>query len=215
MSQFWTRSRVQKAGEPCLKSAESRVSDCDSNPVIEPVREPTSGAQAREEEDFSKLWDCWPEAERPQKRAYAEHLFKRLAPDDRCKAVKAASGFRAVRARQGVFAPMILYLRDRQFLEFEDGPEIDGEGYFVIRSDREEWNAWLDHCRSQYSDKILASTQKRGFILTRTRWPAEKAPTGQSQPPDDAAKPPMKHRNAPRNFRLDNARRQGRPRDSR
>ena len=35
---------------------------------------------------------------------------------------------------------MISYLRDRQFLEFESAPLIDSDGYFVIRSDREEWD---------------------------------------------------------------------------
>lgn len=37
----------QKSGEPCLKSEESGVSDRDSNPVIEPVREPSASARGR------------------------------------------------------------------------------------------------------------------------------------------------------------------------
>ena len=77
----------QKSGEPCLKSEESRVSDCDSNPVIEPVREPPAGARARGARDFSDLWRDWPEAERPRNRDVAERLFDRLPPDERRSAM--------------------------------------------------------------------------------------------------------------------------------
>ncbi len=76
---------------------------------------------------------------------------------------------------------MISYLRDRQFLEFEGAPLIDSDGYFVIRSDREEWTAWLEHYRTQCSETILTSTQKRGFLLTRTRWPAGNTQASGSQ----------------------------------
>jgi hypothetical protein len=67
---------------------------------------------------------------------------------------------------------MILYLRERQFLEFEGAPQIDREGFFVITAAREEWAAWLDHYRARFSEAVLASSIERGFLLTRTRWPS-------------------------------------------
>lgn len=90
------------------------------------------GAQAREGLDFFKLWEAWPESERPNQRSYAEGLFARLTPHDRDRSVQSARSFRAVRAGQGVFAQMIPYLRDRQFLVFDGAPEIEREGYFVV-----------------------------------------------------------------------------------
>ncbi len=87
---------------------------------------------------------------------------------------------------------MISYLRDRQFLEFESAPLIDSDGYFVIRSDREEWTAWLEQYRSRCSETILTSTQKRGFLLTRTRWPVKNIPASGSQQHDATPEPLVK-----------------------
>ncbi len=163
----------QKPGEPCLKSEESRVSDCDSNPVIEPVREPPAGARARGGRDFSDLWRDWPEAERPRSRDVAERLFGRLSPDERRSAIEFASAFRSLRAGQGAVALMIPYLREKSFVDFVGAPEIDCEGYFVIRPQREEWEAWIAAYRSRYSEKIVSGMIERGFMLTRSRWPED------------------------------------------
>jgi hypothetical protein len=180
----------QITDEPSLKSKKSRVSDCDTNPVIEPAKEPTKSAQAREGLDFFKLWETWPASERPQKQSYAKDLFARLTPGERDRAVQFAGSFRAFHARQGGFAPMIPYLRDRQFLEFDGAPEIDRDGYFVIRAGCDEWRAWLDHYRCRCSEKIVASMEERGFLLTHTRWPAEKFLAIGSQWNDPATRPP-------------------------
>jgi len=163
----------QKSAEPCLKSEESRVSDCDSNPVIEPVREPPAGARARGGTDFSELWRDWPEAERPRNRDVAERLFGRLSPDERRSAIEFASAFRSLRAGQGAVALMIPYLREKSFVDFVGAPEIDREGYFVIRPEREEWAAWIASYRIRYSEKILSGMIERGFMLTRSRWPED------------------------------------------
>jgi DNA-binding MarR family transcriptional regulator len=161
----------QKSAEPCLKSDESRVSDCDSNPVIEPVREPP--ARARAGRDFSNIWHDWPEAERPRNRDVAERLFNRLTPDERRSAIEFASAFRSIRAGQGAVALMIPYLREKSFVDFVGAPEIDREGYFVIRPEREEWAAWIASIRSRYSEKIVSGMIERGFMLTRSRWPED------------------------------------------
>lgn len=122
--------------------------------------------------DFSDLWTSWPELERPQKRGVAERLFNRLTPDERRSAVQFASAFRSIRS-QGGLALMIPYLRERSFLDFVGGPEIDREGYFVIRPEREEWAAWVDYYQSRYDEKIVADMIRRGFMLTRSRWPEQ------------------------------------------
>ncbi len=68
---------------------------------------------------------------------------------------------------------MIPYLREKSFLDFVGAPEIDPEGYFVIRPEREEWAAWIASYRSRYSEKIVSGVIERGFMLTRSRWPED------------------------------------------
>ena len=68
---------------------------------------------------------------------------------------------------------MIPYLREKSFVDFVGAPEIDREGYFVIRPEREEWAAWIASCRSRYSEKIIVGMIERGFMLTRSRWPED------------------------------------------
>jgi hypothetical protein len=161
----------QDSNKPSLKFEESRVSNCDTNPIIEPVKEPPSGAPARAGSDFNKLWEEWPTLERPHEYSYVERLFTRLAPDDRDKAVQFSQRFRAMRARQGGFAPMIPYLRERLFREFDGAPEVDREGYFVIRPEHKEWAPWLDDLRATHGEKGAARTQTLGYFLATTRWP--------------------------------------------
>ncbi|MGO9427569.1 hypothetical protein [Rhodoblastus sp.] len=101
----------------------------------------------------------------------AERLFGRLSPDERRSAIEFASAFRSLRAGQGAVALMIPYLREKSFVDFVGAPEIDREGYFVIRPEREEWAAWIAIYRSRYSEKIVSGMIERGFMLTRSRWP--------------------------------------------
>jgi hypothetical protein len=95
----------------------------------------------------------------------------RLAANDQQLALAHAASYRAVQRQRGELAAMIWYLRERQFLEFEGAPPIDREGFFVITANREEWAAWLDHYSGRFSEAVLATSTKRGFLLTRTRWP--------------------------------------------
>ena len=50
VSQFETRAMSQNDAEPCLKMSESHVSNCDTNPVREPGREPVCAETS--EQDF-------------------------------------------------------------------------------------------------------------------------------------------------------------------
>jgi hypothetical protein len=101
----------------------------------------------------------------------AERLFDRLTPDERRSAIEFVTAFRSLRAGQGAVALMIPYLREKSFVDFVGAPEIDREGYFVIRPEREEWAAWIASYHSRYSEKIVSGMIERGFMLTRSRWP--------------------------------------------
>jgi len=103
----------------------------------------------------------------------AERLFDRLPLDERRSAIEFATAFRSIRAGQSTVALMIPYLREKSFVDFVGAPEIDREGYFVIRPQREEWAAWIASYRSRYSEKIVSGMIERGFMLTRSRWPED------------------------------------------
>jgi hypothetical protein len=152
--------------------------------------------------EFSKIWDVWPEAERPDHRRYAERLFQQLTADERRKSIQFATAFRMVRAGQGAFAPMIPYLRERQFLEFDGAPEIDREGYFIIKPPSPEWAAWIEQTRGMYGEKGVEAARKTGFFLRRTRWPEghplaeswrdDRGETGQRSRTSRAPRPPFR-----------------------
>jgi Helix-turn-helix domain len=165
----------QNSGKPSLNFSESRVSDCDPNPVTKPVKEPPSGTRARAGSDFSKLWERWPEPERPRERSYVEKLFGRLSPGDRGRAVQFAHQFRTVRACQGGIARMVPYVRERLFREFDGAPEIDHEGYFVIKPEREEWTPWIETLRIRHGEVGAATAQRLGYFRATTRWPEPNA----------------------------------------
>ena len=131
------------------------------------------GEVGGEDSAFSQFWLAWPEADRPREHAYAQKLFLGLTANDRDQAAIHASAYRAVQRQSGGFAAMILYLRDRRFVDFEGAPDVDHEGFFVITRVREEWQPWLDHYQARFSETVLASSVARGLLLTRTRWPVE------------------------------------------
>jgi len=74
VSQDDTRPVSQTEPEPCLKSAESRVSNCDTNPVREPGKEPVRSAGADQHTDsaFDEFWKIYP---RPRDREKSGQLF--------------------------------------------------------------------------------------------------------------------------------------------
>jgi hypothetical protein len=191
---------VQEGTEPNDKKALNQVQR-DKN-ISKNISKSFPSAHSREGGEFLKFWNEWPEAARPRERSFAEKLFVQLTPEDRALAVTSSSSYRATQTLRGGFAAMIVYLRDRLFLEFEDAPSIDSAGYFVIQSDRHEWTAWLKFCSTRYSEAILQSIQKRGFLLTRTRWPDEKASHRDSQQNDDTRDTqPRRHQSTQRTYR--------------
>jgi hypothetical protein len=166
---------------------EGRKQNTDLPPPPPKPRSRRRGATATDGSDFSRLWEAWPQAARPRERAYAERLFVRLTANDQQLARAHAASYRAAQRQRGDPVAMILYLRERQFLEFEGAPQIDREGFFVITAAREEWAAWLDHYRARFSEAVLATSIERGFLLTRTRWPGAEASQGGALTSESAA----------------------------
>jgi hypothetical protein len=71
VSNLDTGSVSQISAIPCLKSGDSRVSNCDTNPVREPKREPSAQAGAGGS-DFDEFWKVFP---KPRAEASCRALF--------------------------------------------------------------------------------------------------------------------------------------------
>ncbi|WP_240532830.1 hypothetical protein [Nitratireductor indicus] len=74
---------------------------------------------------------------RPDKRAYAQRLFERLSRENRGKAIKRASVYRAQWTACDKPALMIPYLKGRVFLECEDAP--CSRNGIAARPDKNRW----------------------------------------------------------------------------
>ena len=72
VSQNATRAVSQKSPEPCLKNGDSRVSNCDTNPVKEPGIQPDAPAAADGVGGFDTFWSVFPN---PVERGYAERAW--------------------------------------------------------------------------------------------------------------------------------------------
>ncbi|MEM5501834.1 helix-turn-helix domain-containing protein [Ahrensia kielensis] len=166
--------------KPTCISAQSNLQEMHPNepsekPSIEP---PSSGARAREVGGFDDLWSGWPEDQRPDKRKAAEHVFKRLPPENQIEAVRNAAAFRRLCKARKELALMIPYLKNRSFMELVDGPKIDTEGRFVFTPDRPEWPYWISYLQRKYSDKATESLMKSGYFVEARRWPPRISQTG-------------------------------------
>ena len=157
--------------EPCLRASESRVSTCDTNPVKEPVREPSSRASAVAGGRFDEFWAEWPEAERPKARGYALRMFGELTREHQLHAIRLAANFRSQRRAIHEMALMIPYLKLKHFLDFVEAPPVDVEGYFVITPDRQEWLPWMEFHRRSCSPSVIAGIERGGKLLRKSRWP--------------------------------------------
>lgn len=165
--------------EPCPENGQSRVRNLDTNPVREPVREPSERASAREGGDFDILWSGWPDAHLPDNRQAAAAIFSKLRPDDQRKAIDLAKTYHRFCAIRKKRALMIPYLRRRHFIELYDAPPLDSDGDFVITPGRREWSEWLGAIRREHGEGAVQSTIRIGKIIRKTRWP-EPAKTQQA-----------------------------------
>lgn len=126
-----------------------------------------------EEEGFDKLWGSWPPHHLPDSRDTAWKLFAKLSEVDRAKALAGAPHYLKAMICRSKPPRMVTYLRDRIFADFHDGPEIDSDGDFVIRSGSPEWGPWLGDIRRQYGERQVAAAASRKFVVRKTRWPAD------------------------------------------
>lgn len=160
----------EKSPEPCPENGKSRVQILDTNLVREPVIEPPVRASARGE-GFSKLWEGWPIAHRPDNFDAASTIFHKLTDAEQVRAVDMAATFRRAQVLRKKPCRMISYLKSKAFDELYGAPELDGDGDFVIKPDRPEWGKWLGDIRQRYGEAGVQSIVKTGVYRTKTRWP--------------------------------------------
>ena len=140
-------------------------------PSPKPLKEPSSGASAREEDGFKKLWDDWPSKERPDKIKAAKWAFDRLSTSEQSSAVQQAKGYRRLTKAKKHKALMIPYLKNKEFAALDGAPEINADGKFIITPERPEWSSWREHLREKYSDAAVERLESRKFFLASFRWP--------------------------------------------
>ena len=155
----------------CISRSETNRQIHSKEPLLEPLKEPSSGASARGEGGFKKLWDEWPSKERPDKIKAAKWTFDRLTAAEQSSAVQQAKRFRRRAKARKEMALMIPYLKQRQFEDLANGPEINTDGKFIITPDRLEWPAWREYLRSKYSEAAVERLEARNSFFADDRWP--------------------------------------------
>lgn len=159
--------------EPDLPAPEKPEPDFQApyKELKEQITESPLSPQGEWEGDFDILWSRWPEGQRPDNRKHAEGLFRRLSSDERSQALSAFESYSTAMIRRGKPRRMVTYLKERQFREFHDAPEIDKDGDFVIHSKRPEWSAWLGFVRKEHGERGVEMVIRHGKVVRKTRWP--------------------------------------------
>ncbi|KQT54587.1 hypothetical protein ASG43_03105 [Aureimonas sp. Leaf454] len=132
---------------------------------------PEARERAGRGESFSKFWNEWPTANRPDNRDHVRKLFEKLTPADQLVAQDCAETYRRVCATRGDLPKMVSFLKDRLFEDFHDAPPIDRDGDFVITPGRPEWQAWLGDVRASFGEPGVQSSIRLGRIVRKDRWP--------------------------------------------
>lgn len=145
--------------EPPLKEPEEKPEDTPPTP------------QGGRKGGFDQLWQGWPDTHMPDNRDYAKRQFDKLTDVERDYAVQVLQDFRRRCSMRGQHPHMIPYLKERQFLDLIDPPEMDDDGDFIIRPKRPEWREWMGDVRKKHGEKGVANFVTIGKIVTKTRWP--------------------------------------------
>jgi len=174
---------AESAGRPDLPASDAEPSGTScrtyrqevpgNEPSTKPSIEPSSGASARGKDGFKKLWEEWPSKERPDKMKAAKWAFDRLTAEEQRNAVSQAGVFCRISKAQKEIARMITYLKEHQFEDLVNGPEVDTNGMFILTPEREEWQAWREYFRQKHGDASAKRVDAKKFFLTETRWPPE------------------------------------------
>lgn len=151
--------------EPPLKEPEERTVRTSPNP---------QGGDGRK--DFQRLWESWPVDHLPDNLEYALKQFLKLSDVERAYAEEVVDLYRRRCAIRGAHPRMIPYLKEKQFLDLVDAPEMDKDGDFIVTpKHRLEWSEWLGSLRKGRNkvdgDKAVAYHVQLGKIIVKTRWP--------------------------------------------
>ena len=159
-------SRVSESADPVCQSCGTLTCKGTCKDLTKKAPLPPEGGL-----QFAVLWEAYPESHRGR-RDNAEGAFNRLSVAEAASAISAAGGaVKALAARHERVPALAAYIRNRVFLEFDGAPDVDSDGYFVVKPGRPEWGPWLGWVRRTYSDKRVQDVVMRGFFLTKTRWP--------------------------------------------
>jgi hypothetical protein len=148
---------------------------------VEPPREPLSKSSSLPSGaavngggggEFQKLWDQWPEKDRPDFREAAKTIFEKLPLADQATALAQAPAYLRNCGQQKLKALMISYLKNCLFEELRTAPAIDADGRFRITPERPEWEPWLASFETETARSRVAAN---GYLLTKTRWPETRA----------------------------------------
>ena len=127
--------------------------------------------QGKAEEVFQKIWDQWPKKDLPNSKDAARALFCKLTSADHASAAAMVTTYLRSCGSKKSRAYLINYLKERIFEELSAGPPINANGEYFITPDRPEWKRWLEALERSISPRARASTQARGSLITKTRWP--------------------------------------------
>lgn len=149
---------------PCDAIASQPNNDPSSNVSPQP---PAGGLR------FASLWEGYPSEHRGN-RDNAEASWNRLSDIDRASALRHLESAVSAFVRRGDRVPaLVMYLRNRVFDHFEGAPQIDSDGYFIIKPGMAEWSDWLGWIRRRSGEKRVEQTVMSGVFLTKERWPAK------------------------------------------
>lgn len=174
-------ARAQHADTPVTSTSQGAVTPEDHNPCDVAASQhndpsfndlspqpPLAGGRS-----FAELSEEWPREHRGNP-VNAAGAFDRLSVDDQGRAIRLAKvAVTALARRRERIPALVRYIRERMFDEFDDAPEVDSDGHFVIKPGRPEWGEWLGWIRRTYGEKQVERTVMAGVFLPKSRWPSK------------------------------------------
>ena len=172
---------MENSVEPCLKNEQTHVSKSavsmshSSETLTSNRTSKGTGKTPLPPEigglGFADLWKIWPDAHRGR-QDNAQGAWNQLSKSNRKAAIELADTvITSLIRRKRRIPALVAYLRKQMFAEFIDAPEIDTDGYFVIKPGIAEWSEWLGWARRTHGPAGVDRVVKQGYLRTKTRWP--------------------------------------------
>lgn len=121
--------------------------------------------------EFASLWEAWP-IEARGRHDNAQGSWSKLSQSEQEAALRAAPVAAMVfRCRKKRLPALVRFVRERLFVEFDNAPPTDFDGYFVIKPGMPEWSACLGELRKKHGERGVESAVRTGFQLRFERWP--------------------------------------------